>query len=260
MTSVYVEEKRVLREAQSWLFSRLVNRAASDKQGNIPGLNQEQLRRPLDEEFDLFKYQPGTDPGTTSLAATHNKTYHLLSILRRVPSRSLYMFFSWKTTQRGTDAARKDLARWVAEEKQSPREALQHSAIIFRTIRNQTTTNFLDPFWLLIAVLYIRIYVELEDVSLKETIATFHSSPWTGQPLRIDYLLESDLSKSWTTSGAPVPLHITGVGLLDGAESGLKILKEALRILDRGTGWNGLSTAVAQTLKQVLNNRTPDLT
>ncbi|KAJ3454747.1 hypothetical protein MRS44_013347 [Fusarium solani] len=260
MTSIYVEEKRLLRGTHSWLCRRLMNCSASDQQGNRHGSNQEQPQRLLDEEFGLFRCQPGAEHDTSSLAATHMKTYHLLSILRRVPSKSLYMFFGWKTTPRGTDAARKELARWVTENQQSAREALQHSAILFRIIRNQNTTNFFDPFWLLISVLYMRIYVQLEDISLKETSTTFQPPSRTGKPLRIDQLLDDDISKSWTILGPSVPLHITGVGFLDGAESGPRILKESLRILNRKTGWNGVSSAVSQTIGQVLNGMTPNLT
>ncbi|KAJ5214779.1 hypothetical protein N7449_001948 [Penicillium cf. viridicatum] len=105
MASIFVEEKRLLRETQSWLFSRFRNSAAGEYRENIPTPNSVQSRRPLDEEFELFKDQLGPGIERTALATTHMKTYHLLSILRRVPSRTLFMYFGWMTTAQGADVA-----------------------------------------------------------------------------------------------------------------------------------------------------------
>lgn len=259
MTSIYVEEKRLLRETQSWLFSRVRDSVASEYQENTPTSNPVRSRRPLDQEFELFKDQPGPGIERTALATTHMKTYHLLSILRRVPPRTLFMYFGWMTTAQGADTATKELRRLLTEDKRSAREALQHSAILFRTIRNQSTATFFDPLSLLIAALYMRVYVQLEDISLRETFATLQTSSWMGKPLRIDQMFDDDTSNSWTEIGAPAPLHITGIGLLDGVESGSRILKETIRVLTRRMQWNGLSSGVVRTLQQLLNGELPNL-
>jgi hypothetical protein len=162
MASIYVEEKRLSRETQSWLFSRLRNSVAGEDGKNTATSDSVRSRRPLDEEFELFKDQQGPGIERSALATTQMKTYHLLSILRRVPSRTLFMCFGWMTTAQGTDTATKELRQLVTEDKRSAREALQHSAILFRTICNQSTATFFDPLSLLIAALYMRVYVQLD--------------------------------------------------------------------------------------------------
>ncbi|KAH7208340.1 hypothetical protein BKA60DRAFT_464454 [Fusarium oxysporum] len=260
MTSVYVEEKRLLEERHSWLFCGLQSSAVGQGQQSTRTSTSDQLmRRQLDQKFELFEGQRDPYANTIPLALTHLKTYHLLSLLRRVPLRFLYMYFGWMTTRRGTQTAKEELSRVIMKDNQGARGALRHSAILFRIIRTQTTTTFFDPHSLLIASLYIRVYVELEDTLSKEISSNVGPSSSIGRPLRIDQDVEADSLHQWIRLGTRVPLHIAGVGILDGVESGTRVLKEAIRILERRTEWKVLNISMIKVLQQVIDGIPPTI-
>ncbi|EXL41413.1 hypothetical protein FOCG_16220 [Fusarium oxysporum f. sp. radicis-lycopersici 26381] len=260
MTSVYVEEKRLLEERHSWLFCGLQSSAVGQGQQSTGTSTSDQLmRRQLDQKFELFEGQRDPYANTIPLALTHSKTYHLLSLLRRVPLRFLYMYFGWMTTRRGTQTAKEELSRVIMKDNQGARGALRHSAILFRIIRTQTTTTFFDPHSLLIASLYIRVYVELEDTLSKEISSNVGPSSSIGRPLRIDQDVEADSLHQWIRLGTRVPLHIAGVGILDGVESGTRVLKEAIRILERRTEWKVLNISMIKVLQQVIDGIPPTI-
>jgi hypothetical protein len=260
MTSVYVEEKRLLEERHSWLFCGLQSSAVGQAQQSTGTSTSDQImRRQLGQEFELFEGQGDPCANTTPLALTHLKTYHLLSLLRPVPLGLLYMYFGWMTTRRGTQTAKEELSRLIMKDKQGAREALRHSAILFRIIRTQTTTTFFDPHSLLIASLYIRVYVELEDTLLKEISSNVGPPSSIGRPLRIDQDLEADSLPQWIRLGTRVPLHIAGVGILDGVESGTRVLKEAIRLLRWRTEWKVLNISTVKVLQQVIDGIPPSI-
>lgn len=260
MVSVYVEEKRLLAEWHSWLFRGLRSSAVGQAQESTGTSTPDQfMRRQLDQKFELFQGPQGTSASTAPLTLTHLKTYHLLSLLRRVPLRFLYMYFGWMTAQRGTQAAKEELSRVIIRDKQSAREALRHAAILFRIIRTQTTTTFFDPHSLLIASLYIRVYVELEDTMLKEISSNLGTLLSISRPFRIDQDLEADSLQQWIRLGTRVPLHLAGVGILDGMESGTRVLKEAIRVLGQRAEWKVLNISTVKVLQQVIDGIPPTI-
>lgn len=261
MTSFYVGEKRLLSDMNSWLLCRTGNRPQEDCVQKST-LNEWLSDRLLDEQFEIFGPSRDSNMDLILLDTTHEKTYHLLSILRRVPQRLLYLFFGWKTTEKGSQAARRGLVHWFNENRERAREGLLHAAVLFRIIRDQTVTTYFDPLWLLIATLFMRAYVEVESnapAQQQSARASLHEAeaPRTRQPTRIDYPLDESTRKLWAKSN--LQPHVTGIGLLKGADSGPRVLKEAIRILSRRNGWNQLSHATARTLAQVLDNLTPTL-
>ncbi|KAF4429654.1 hypothetical protein FACUT_9062 [Fusarium acutatum] len=260
MVSVYVEEKRLLEEWHSWLFCGLRSPAVGQTQQSTGTSTPDQfMKRQLGQRFELFQGHQGLYTNTIPLTLTHLKTYHLLSLLRRVPLRFLYMYFGWMTTQRGTQTAKEELSQVIVKDKQSAREALRHAAILFRIIRTQTTTTFFDPHSLLIASLYIRVYVELEDTILKEISSNLGPSLSVTRPFRIDQDLEADSLQQWIRLGIRVPLHLAGVGILDGVESGTRVLKEAIRVLGQRAEWKVLNKSTVKVLQQVIDGIPPTI-
>lgn len=258
MTSLYVEEKRLLREMGSWLYTRVEDRLGGNRDSPAakPVSSDSKLNSLFSKEFEMCRDRAGSDAEPTPLASTHQKTYHLLSILRRVSQRSLNKFFGWMTTQRGTELAKTELARWLNEERRSAREALLHAALLFRMIRDQTMSTYYDPVWLLIAALYMRAYVEIESNPQTQPVG----APQNCKPIRIDYPLDHATKRLWLElSDTTTPLHVTGIGNLNCADSGPRIFKETIRVLTRNTGWSRYGRAAAHTLGLVLRHSTPTL-
>ena len=265
MASLYVEEKRMVREMGSWLYLRPEGRPGRNRAN--PAAKPMPDGFPLDSEpsslfakaFEMCRGHPGSNTASTPLATTHEKAYHILSVLRRVSQRSLNMFFGWMTTENGTKLAKRELARWMNEEQRSAREALLHAALLFRMIREQTTTTYCDPVWLLIAALYMRAYVEIES-NARSARSAQQSSFCTAKPIRIDYPLDDATKRLWLeSSDTTAPLHVTGIGNLTSADTGPRIFKETIRVLNRNTGWSRYARAAAHTLGLVLQSSTPRL-
>jgi hypothetical protein len=103
------------------------------------------------------------------------------------------------------------------------------------------------------------VYVELEDNLLKEISSNVGPSSPISRPLRIDQDLEADSLHQWIRLGTRVPLHIAGVGILDGVESGTGVLKEAIRVLGRRTEWKVLNISTVKVLQQVIDGIPPTI-
>lgn len=261
---MYGEEKRLHQEMNSWLHVPIRDTSQGNLGTDAPTRSPipAPTARPnqhLDQEFETVAYRLRADSRTMPCSKMRLKTYHVLSILRRVSQRTLYIFFGWMNTPPRPGVAQRELSRLISEDKKSAREALLHSAVLFRMIRDQSITTYWDPFWLLIATLYMLAFGQIENNSLQQSVHDYHPSSSIRQPLRIDQDLNDTTQQSWIESDTNVQLHVTGIGLLDGAESGPRILKEAIRILSQRTGWNQLSSGVAHMLRQVLYGAIPNL-
>ncbi|EGY16812.1 uncharacterized protein VDAG_07976 [Verticillium dahliae VdLs.17] len=250
MSTVFSEEKKLQRDAQGWLHQRILK-----QHGIAPGKGRSCSTAlfPLDQEFEMVSQNlPDLAPSTEIL----HKTYHTISILRRVSQTELYLYFGWMTTPEVTQQARENLAYWIQNDLQSTKDCLLHAASLFRLIRDQKVTAFSDPFCLLIATIFMRVLVDLDDAAMSQVNDQYPI-------LRVDQEIEDDVRTSWLKGATQFRLYVTGIGLLDGSRSAQRIVKEAIRILNRDTGWKDLCSNVASTLGHLLCGsvpKTPDMT
>ncbi|CRK15681.1 hypothetical protein BN1723_005440 [Verticillium longisporum] len=250
MSTVFSEEKKLQRDAQGWLHQRILK-----QHGIAPGKGRSCSTAlfPLDQEFEMVSQNlPDLAPSTEIL----HKTYHTISILRRVSQTELYLYFGWMTTPEVTQQARENLAYWIQNDLQSTKDCLLHAASLFRLIRDQKVTAFSDLFCLLIATIFMRVLVDLDDAAMSQVNDQYPI-------LRVDQEIEDDVRTSWLKGATQFRLYVTGIGLLDGSRSAQRIVKEAIRILNRDTGWKDLCSNVASTLGHLLCGsvpKTPDMT
>ncbi|KAG7128204.1 hypothetical protein HYQ45_012066 [Verticillium longisporum] len=185
MSTVFSEEKKLQRDAQGWLHQRILK-----QHGIAPGKGRSCSTAlfPLDQEFEMVSQNlPDLAPSTEIL----HKTYHTISILRRVSQTELYLYFGWMTTPEVTQQARENLAYWIQNDLQSTKDCLLHAASLFRLIRDQKVTAFSDPFCLLIATIFMRVLVDLDDAAMSQVNDQYPI-------LRVDQEIEDDASDFWT--------------------------------------------------------------
>ena len=109
----------------------------------------------VDDEFCLFRPILDYSQVKAPLNVLHERVYQVLSILRCVPPRTLYVFSGWKATSRTSNIAREEFSKWIHQEGKKARIALMHAAKLFGCIRSGNINACYDPLCLPIATLFI---------------------------------------------------------------------------------------------------------
>ncbi|KAH7109211.1 hypothetical protein EDB81DRAFT_672958 [Dactylonectria macrodidyma] len=266
LMGVYVEERYMKKFAESWLFRHLMSRAngtttPEDRPDTLNPRMERQL--PILEELGLaanhgFECFPSENrPSASGLSSqtTVRKFYHLLSILRQCPLRTLYALSGWQVTASGMDIANREFAAWVHEKPKAARECLWHCSMIFALLRQETMIAFFDPLVLLTAALFLRQYL-LEFGSSD----TRQQDTGSGGSLRLDRMFDRSHVEPWIQSGTPSSFYITGMGSLSHKGASIRVLKEFHRILLCQQSWIGLSRGIAYTAVQHLHGSIPTFT
>ncbi|KAL9562743.1 hypothetical protein ACKAV7_013095 [Fusarium commune] len=258
LVSLHAEEHRLSQLFSSWLYFPKF-RHRDDQE---PAINQSaQSRQPansprspfFDRVFALLdpKFEPSH--GSGALEATNWRVYRTISILRVVPLRTLFILAGWKTTTQEIDIARNQLEECLNGSPR-PREALLHAANLLELIRSQTVGSYIDPWCLTVASMYIWAYSRVAMNCLQDVESTEYRKRKT---LRLDRPLDPETRQIWL-EGLPVfRLHITGIGFLEGSDSGSRTLKEAVRIMRRSTTWRTLNSVLAFPLEQLCHGLSP---
>lgn len=254
LLSLYVEENRILQLTNSWIYSQgihaLNNNNHSEcvciRDGGLWPMSQRQETM-LDRYFEYFRLKTQSPSEHPLLQDITSKTYHMVSILRLVPLNTLRIFSSWMTTPEKVERARKELESWI-EGGYCARKALLHAAALFQSIRDQRTTIHSDPWYMMAASLCIWTHIKLS----KRT-----RIPSTDRPLRIDKTSDSQALQSWLNGSRTMSVHITGIGILDEADSASRTLQQTIKILRRGGSWGQIGRHFAAVFQQVLDGTTP---
>lgn len=266
LISIYAEERDVTKSAESWLFRRLLSQAAGTRalQSEIgtQSMCQEQLSSILDElasgadpGYDLFAPSKLTNQTGSPCQVSAQILYHLLSILRRVPLRTIYAISGWQTTASRTETAKKEFVSWVHSHPERARKCLWHSSMIIAALRHEDTIGFFHPLALLIAVLFLWEFLREIDPG-PDPFQVVGSAT----PLRLDRLLDESQVEHWVREGDTSAFCITGMGILSGRGSANRVLKEFHRILLGQKSWLGLSRGIAYTTTQHLQGLPPTFT
>lgn len=187
----------------------------------------------------------GPDHAKQNEDVTSQSSLHILSILRLVSLRAVYAFSGWDANDRQVHEARAYLERWVREDSQSLRKCLWHASLVFQTLRNRKRLSCFHVFYMLIASLILWIYCVLTGVP--GTV----SKAENGDAIRLDKVEWASLS-SWLT-GESKRIHLTGLGILEGAQGARRVLEELHKTLLSGTEWASLRRGIAHAVEQVLS-------
>jgi hypothetical protein len=168
LTSLYVEERRLLELSSSWLYTQGID----DDYPPYRWWSMSRKGTPVDHFFLYCEAESQWESKHLRLITQRN--YNLLSLLRRLPLRVLYMYSGWMVTTQERSASKKKLHEWINQNQES-REALLHAAALFQFIRSQITPTPFDPWCLLIASRYIWTCITLAE----------HDSPASTLPRQV---------------------------------------------------------------------------
>lgn len=75
--------------------------------------------------------------------------------------------------------------------------------------------------------------------------------------IRLDLLKERSGVELWIQTGEDAQVHITGVGVLNGSDSTLRLLADGRKTLLSQTAWQGICRGIAQCFLQVMQGGRP---
>ena len=228
----YIEERIFLDNIH---FSRISKRLlASKQQTSVESLvahSRKFLTEILDSEMEGF--------GTS----TQNSIFHVIAIVRQISLKIIYGCSEWQTSKSGMQLSRARFAAFTHQKGAEARRCFWHAVNVFRTLRDARCFACYDALSLCIAVNYIWIY---------DNLVTHQGE---GEIIRIDR--EGPRVETWIQSGGNVRLHITGIGVLDGLESGSRLITATIKILQSQVAWPGISQVLSNCFTQCLCGQKP---
>ncbi|KAJ5588514.1 hypothetical protein N7537_011192 [Penicillium hordei] len=198
-------------------------------------------------KYQLAPYEASSPFWTFSAM---RKIYSISRILNHIPYKLLYVSSGWMASKEDTRASLADLEKRLRHDPQRSRRTLTYAAQVFRRVRNQKWLEACDPLYVLLSTLYIWFYGRTFEIS-----ADPESEMWP--PLKIDdESLDETVWVQWVDTGDRRP-HIAGIGYLNGENNVHRVLKEAIRILSSGQGWQHFAHSVANSLERILSGLAP---
>jgi hypothetical protein len=201
----------------------------------------------------LHNYRMAPDEASSAFGtfSAMKKIYSISRILDHIPYTLLYVSSGWMTSKKDTETSLADLTKRLQHDPQRSRRTLTYAAQVFRRVRNQKWLEACDPLYVLLATLYIWFYRRTFEISSDPD-----SDMWP--PLKIDdESLDETVRVQWVENGEKRRLHMAGIGFLNGKNNGHRVLKEAIRILSSGQGWQHFAHAVAGSLQRILSGLAP---
>lgn len=182
--------------------------------------------------------------------ASLNRT---LQILLFVPLPLLHQATHWQTTTANHTEARVQLKTLLLANPGRSRNVLIQASRSFSTLRNAAPISFIDPFCLLVAVLYINTYI----INALE-VQTVGQNP--SQVYRIDQDLDETKAQDWIEGRCEgTRLHVSGVGILDTERSGTRLFKEASRIFASSSSRSTLSAGLSKIMSTHAAGQLPEM-
>ncbi|ETS85314.1 hypothetical protein PFICI_03339 [Pestalotiopsis fici W106-1] len=178
---------------------------------------------------------------------------HVLAILRHVPLKILYSATGWETNTDQMAASRTSLRNFFQRKRDTARKVMWHATCIFRTTRKTHRFACYDMLSLCVATCYIWSYDQLRPAPVCQSDGI--SQPRKKRPIiRLDQLHDKSKIKEWVEHGDNSDIHLTGVGILNQSDHGVRFLKDVERTFFSQIAWKGLSRALACCLVQLGQN------
>ncbi|KAJ5865320.1 uncharacterized protein N7529_007236 [Penicillium soppii] len=201
----------------------------------------------------LHKYRLAPDEASSEFGtfSAMKKIYSISRILDHIPYTLLYVSSGWMTSKKDTETSLAELEKRLRHDPQRSRRTLTYAAQVFRRVRNQKWLEACDPLYVLLATLYIWFYGRTFEISPDPD-----SAMWPSLKIDDESLDETDWVK-WVDTGEMRRPHMAGIGFLNGKNHGHRVLKEAIRVLSSGQGWQHFAHAVAASLQRILSGLAP---
>lgn len=230
LLTAYVQEVRSLELVKPWI-APMSSELTSDET-LLNGLS-DMIKNPFEPLIQSLAPDTRSDFAQSQVPMYDINNFRYISILRFVPTRILYAFSRWQTSEEGARNASQELTRRFIRYSKWAKTCLLHAARLFYNYRVAALPiRGFEPIFVLGAALYIEAYIRLVPRTLvAETL------PGASEPalLRIDLPMDEDTEREWTNSPLATRLHMTGIGLLAQSDSVRRLLKESARILMIGT-------------------------
>ena len=172
----------------------------------------------------------------------------LIVILVFTPLRLLLPFSRWQSAPQDSENARKQLRHILNQDDARARDCALHAAQLFGRYRKQAHLIHIDPWCLLFTHLYLWAFIELAIPHTDITSTT--SGTQQRRTIRIDHALDKAETTDWIKQGGEMRPHITGVGMLNGQRSSVRLMKETARIMCVG----GTRSALAASLSHIISS------
>ncbi|GLA66484.1 hypothetical protein AtubIFM54640_009062 [Aspergillus tubingensis] len=248
-----VEERRLLRSTQPWFAADMAT-----------GLNERKLykwpdelvsfRTALDDKCDpTIKRFSMLTPIVNNAPTFLKVMFHVTNILRRTPLRCLYALSGWQVTVDQMTAAATSLSHWMQQNPTLAREALLQATTLFGVLYDETTGPGSHHLAFLTAGLYIWAYciVGGED----SATGANGTRKISQRPLRPDKGVPDDVKNSWIQSTLEAPVYVKGVGILNGPESAIRVLKGFRLALSSHRSWPSLRHGLIYSISEVIDGR-----
>lgn len=187
----------------------------------------------------------------SNLATERTTLSRTLQILIFAPLPLLSQASHWETTTANFAEARRQLSAMMVAQPTRARQVMLQAARLFNTLRNATPLSHIDPFCLLISVLYIHAFI---------TGVVYTSEQTSGEVYRVDQDLEESKVRDWIEGRGDVPqLHVSGIGILHTERSSTRLFKEAARIFSVSAGRSCLAAGLSGILSAQAAGQIPSL-
>lgn len=173
---------------------------------------------------------------------------HLIAVLREIPLRLIYASVGWQASGDEMQRSQERLKDHLQRNPSMARTCLWHAARIYSSLRSLRHPTYHSSLSFAIAVSYIFLYARFLQLSAP-----------AGEVLRLDKVVEKPDLDTWTGSARDFRAHITGIGMLDSAESGHRLLEDAEKALRPQKPWRTLAEAIAFCFSQMNKGQRPDV-
>ncbi|SCN82494.1 uncharacterized protein FFNC_14754 [Fusarium fujikuroi] len=174
---------------------------------------------------------------------------HVIAILRMIPLETLHSATGWETNKEQMMKSKMHLKDFFKNDSVKARKGLWHATCIFKTTRSSCRLACYDALSLTVAMGFIYCY--------SETRASLAPTPTRPVITRLDQLQDRDAIEEWIENGGDNVVHLTGVGLLDGSDHCVRVLRDLEKTLVSQIAWRGFCRAFASSFAQLRRGETP---
>ncbi|KLP08568.1 Uncharacterized protein Y057_13917 [Fusarium fujikuroi] len=166
-----------------------------------------------------------------------------------IPLETLHSATGWETNKEQMMKSKMHLKDFFKNDSVKARKGLWHATCIFKTTRSSCRLACYDALSLTVAMGFIYCY--------SETRASLAPTPTRPVITRLDQLQDRDAIEEWIENGGDNVVHLTGVGLLDGSDHCVRVLRDLEKTLVSQIAWRGFCRAFASSFAQLRRGETP---
>ena len=187
---------------------------------------------------------------------------HVLGILRRVPLKTLHRATGWQTNEDQMRRSRAKISDFFRDQSREARRCLWHATCIFSATRSTRLLACYDTFSIMVSTCYLFCHSEFHPTSHAQSDRLLRSAhPLQREPVvRLDRLRDRSSIEHWIQdSTSNRPIHLTGIGLLEGPYQSARLLNDVENTLSTQVAWRGFANAFATCFKQLGRGENPSL-